>query len=80
MEIFDLTYSIVVQEDQEANVALKPSHPLISQYIATYKTYENESEALLDIPSFIEEMRPILYEQFEAMENVPQDIRNQFIL
>lgn len=80
MEIFDLTYSIVVQEDHEANVCLKPSHPLINQYIATYKTYENENEALLDVTSFIEEMRPILYEQFEAMENVPQYIRDQFIL
>ena len=80
MEIFDLTYSIVVQEDHETNVCLKPSHPLINQYIATYKTYENENEALLDVTSFIEEMRPILYEQFEAMENVPQYIRDQFIL
>jgi hypothetical protein len=80
MEIFDLTYSIVIQEDKEANVSLKPSNSLISHYIATYKTYESESEALLDVTSFIEEMRPILYEQFEVMENVPQDIRDQFIL
>lgn len=80
MEIFDLSHSISIQDDNEANVCLKPSHPLISRYIATYKTYHNEEQALLDLPVFIQEMKPILYEQFEAMENVPQDIRDQFIL
>ena len=80
MEIFDLKYEIIIEEDSEANVCLKPLHPLISHYIATYRTYENESEAVENLPSFIEEMTPILYEQFEAMENVPLSIREQFTL
>lgn len=80
MEIFDLTYEIIIEEDNQANVCLKPLHPLISHYIATYRTYENESEAVENLPTFIEEMTPILYEQFEAMENVPLSIREQFTL
>lgn len=80
METFTLTSTTFVEPDGEANVGLRPSSPLISDYIATYKTFPDEVTAIAETPSFIVEMTPILFSQFQDMENVPQSIRDQFIL
>ena len=80
MEKFTLTSTYIIEDDLEVNVCLKPSNDLISDYIATYRVYPNEGEALIDIPFFIEEMTPILFHDFKNMDNVPIEIRDQFEL
>lgn len=80
MEKFILIPTRFVEEDLEVNVCLKPSSPLIEKYIATYKTFENEAIAIIETPSFITEMTPLLFAEFQQMENVPIEIRNQFEL
>jgi 3-deoxy-D-manno-octulosonic acid (KDO) 8-phosphate synthase len=80
MEKFILISNIVIGSDLEANVCLKPSSILIEDYIATYKVYESEAVAILDIPSFITEQTPLLFNVFKEMTNVPIEIRNQFEL
>jgi hypothetical protein len=77
---FILTSSIVIEDDLEVNVCLKPSSPLIENYIATYKTFENEAVAIAETPALITQMTPLLFAQFEQMDNVPIEIRNQFEL
>lgn len=80
MEKFTLTSTYIIEDDLEVNVCLKPSNDLIDDYIATYRVYPNEGEALLDIPFFIEEMTPLLFHDFKNMDNVPIEIRDQFEL
>lgn len=80
MEKFILISSSFIEEDLEADVCLKPSSPLIENCIATYKTFENEAVAIVETPSFITEMTPLLFAQFQQMDNVPIEIRNQFAL
>ena len=80
MEKFILVSSMIIEDDLEANVCLRPSSPLIENYIATYKTFENEAIAIAETPTFITEMTPLLFAQFQQMDNVPLEIRNQFEL
>lgn len=80
MEKFILIPTTFIEEDLEANVCLKPSSPLIENYIATYKTFENEAVAIAETPAFITEMTPLLFIEFQLMDNVPLEIRNQFEL
>jgi hypothetical protein len=80
MEKFILVSSMIIEDDLEANVCLKPSSPLIENYIATYRTFENEGVANTEIPSFIAEQTPLLFYVFQQMDNVPIEIRNQFEL
>ena len=80
MEKFILISITIIEDDLEANVCLKPSSPLIEDYIATYRTFENETIAIAETPAFITEMTPLLFAQFEQMDNVPLEIRNQFEL
>jgi hypothetical protein len=80
MEKFTLTATYIIEDDLEANVCLRPSSDLIDDYIATYRVYNNETEALIDIPFFIDEMTPLLFHDFKQMDNVPIEIRDQFEL
>jgi len=80
MEKFILISSKVISDNLEVNVCLKPSNILINDFIATYKVFENETIADLEIPNYISEMTPLLFGQFEQMANVPIEIRNQFEL
>ena len=80
MEKFILTPITIIEDDLEANVCLRPSSPLIENYISTYRTFENEATAIAEIPAFITEMTPLLFAEFEQMDNVPVEIRNQFEL
>jgi hypothetical protein len=78
MEKFILVSSMIIEDDLEANVCLKPSSPLIENYIATYRTFENEGVANTEIPAFIAEQTPLLFYVFQQMDNVSIEIRNQF--
>jgi len=80
MEKFILVSSMIIEDDLEANVCLRPSSSLIENYIATYRTFENEVVAIAETPAFIAEMTPLLFAEFEQMDNVPVEIRNQFEL
>lgn len=80
MEKFILIPITIIEDDLEANVCLRPSSPLIEDYIATYKTFENEATAIAETPAFIAEMTPLLFAEFEQLESVPLEIRNQFEL
>lgn len=80
MEKFTLTATHIIEGDLEVNVCLKPSNDLIYDYIATYRIYNNEEEALINIPFFIEEMTPLLFYEFKQMNNVPIEIRDLFEL
>lgn len=71
---------MLIEEDLEANVCLRPSSLLIDDYIATYRTFKNEATAIAEIDSYITEMTPLLFAEFEQMDNVPVEIRNQFEL
>lgn len=80
MEKFTLTSTYIIEGDLQTNVCLKPSSNLINDFIATYKTYENEEQAIANISFFIEEMTPLLFYKFKEMDNVPIEIRDQFEL
>ena len=80
MEKFILIPTMFIEEDLEANVCLRPSSLLIEDYIATYRTFENEGIAIIETPSFITEQTPLLFYTFQQMENVPIEVRNQFEL
>ena len=80
MEQFILISSMFVEPDGETNVCLKPISPLIEDYIATYRTFSDEATAIAETPDFIIEMVPLLFAQFEQMDNVPLEIRQQFEL
>jgi hypothetical protein len=80
MEQFILVSSMIVESDGEANVCLKPASALIANYIATYKTFIDEATAIAETPDLIIEMTPLLFAQFQAMDNVPQSIRDQYTL
>lgn len=71
---------MIIEQNGEANVCLKPSSALISDYIATYKTFTDEATAITETPDLIIEMTPLLFDQFQTMDNVPQSIRDQFTL
>jgi len=80
MTIFGLTSSYFIEEDLEANVCLFPDNELIDDYIATYRTFSDESEMNLLMETYINEMTPLLFDEFQTMENIPLEIRNEFYL
>ena len=80
MENFTLTVTYIILENLETNVCLRPSSDLINDYISTYRIYNNEEEALINIPFFIEEMSPLLFNKFKEMDNIDNELRSQFEL
>jgi len=80
MEQFILIPTTIIEEDLQANVCLKPSSMLIQRYIATYRIFDDEAEAIAETASFIAEMTPLLFSQFQLMDSVPIEVRNQFEL
>ena len=80
MKQFTLSTSYYVELDLEAIVYLKPSDPEISDYIASYFPFRNEQEALDAIYELAITQRPILFEKFQEMDNVPIEVRNQYFL
>jgi hypothetical protein len=78
MKIFDLTYTLTSNSDGY-HICLKPSDILISDYICTWKLFESEPSND-DINSFINEMKPLLFNDFKSMDNIPNEIKNEFIL
>ncbi len=80
MEIFKLTSSIKVEDTGLVNVCLKPENESIKELIATYRTYENIDLAESSLNGYIQEMTPLLFNDFKNMENVSIEIKNNFTL
>jgi hypothetical protein len=80
MEIFKLTSSIKVEDNGLVNVCLKPENESIKELIATYRTYENITLAESSLNGYIQEMTPLLFNDFKNMENVSIEIKNNFTL
>ena len=80
MKQFTLSTSYFIEPDLEANVCLRPSDPEISDYIASFFTYPNEQAALDEIYELAITQRPILFEKFQAMDNVPSEVRDTYFL
>jgi hypothetical protein len=80
MEKFILGAEKILLDDFQIQVNLKPTSDLIKSYIATGRCYLHTEATDLAISEFINEMTPLLYDEFENMQNVPIEIRNQFEL
>jgi hypothetical protein len=80
MKIFTLSTTYKILEDGVTEVCLKPSDLQISYYLATYKVYNTEGEAIDDLNNFITEQTPIMYHIFKYSDNIPLDIRNEYEL
>ena len=80
MKTFTLTSSYKLTRDGQAEVCLRPSDPQIENYLDTYKVYDTEQDALDDIANFINEQRPLMFVVFQEMDNVPQSVKDQYML
>jgi len=80
MEIFKLTSSIKIEDNGLVNVCLKPENESIKELIATYRTYENIVLAESSLNGYIQEMTPLLFNDFKNMENISIEIKNNFTL
>ena len=80
MKQFTLSTSYFIEPDLEANVCLRPSDPQISDYIASFFNFSSEQDALDAIPDLVVDQAPILFEKFQEMENINDDIKSKFEL
>lgn len=61
MEQFNLQHQIIAFDNGQANVRLFPSNLALIDKIETFRLYDHQWEAELNINDFIQEMLPILY-------------------
>ena len=80
MEKFTLTYEAIILENNQVNIKVYPATPEISKYICSYSTVTTKQDLLSSVADLIVEMTPLLFENFQAMENVPLELRKQFEL
>ncbi len=80
MKNFSLSSSYVVKKNLLTEVCLKSSDSNINMYLEVYRVYDTELDALNDLNNFIAEQTPILYNIFNQMDNVPQEIRSLYQL
>jgi len=80
MKNFSLSSSYIVKKNLLTEVCLKPSDPNINMYLEVYRVYDTEQDALNDLNNFIAEQTPILYNIFNGMDNVSQEIRSSYQL
>lgn len=80
MEKFTLTYEAIVLENDQVNIKVYPAIPEISKYICSYKTISTKQDLLSSVADLIVEMTPLLFADFQLMENVPLTVRNEFEL
>ena len=77
---FLLTHSFQLRPDGTVGVCLRPSDATIADYISTWRNYEDISQANAELGNFILEMTPLLYADFQAMENVPVSIKSLYLI
>jgi hypothetical protein len=80
MKTFTLSAEYNVLRNGVTEICLQPSDPQIQRYLATYKPYDTEQEAITDATNFIEEQTPIQYHVFQYTESIPKEIRDEYTL
>lgn len=80
MKTFTLSASYNVLRNGVTEVCLQPSDPQIERYLATYKIYDTEQQAIDDTANFIAEQTPIQYHVFKYTESIPLEIREEYEL
>lgn len=75
MQKFGLTYSI----SNENQVCLRPADESIRELISTYRKFDNiPSEQ--EIQDFIDEMTPIIFNDFQRLDISTSEIKSNFFL
>jgi len=80
MEKFILTYQEFLLGNDQINIRVYPENPVISDYICSYRTLSTEQDLLSFVADLILEMTPILFNDFQEMESVPQHLKEGFEL
>ena len=80
MEKFTLTYEAIVLDDGQVNIKVYPANPEISKYICSYKNILTTQDLLSFVADLIVEMTPLLFADFQEMDNVPAFLKEQFEL
>lgn len=80
MKEFILTHTFEIRPDGTVGVCLKPSDLVIADYISTWRNYEDITQANAGLNEFISEMTPLLYNDFQGMENISSSIRSMYSL
>lgn len=75
MQKFGLTHSI----QNEKEVCLKPTDESIKELISTYRQFEN-APSIQEIQDFIDEMTPILFNDFQNLDVSSENIKSNFFL
>ncbi len=80
MKTFTISASYNVLRNGVTEICLQPSDPQIQRYLATYKEYNTEQEAITNTANFITEQTPIQYHIFHYTESIPKEIRDEYTL
>ena len=80
MKKFTLSNTYKVLRSGIVEIAFRPSDELIDDYIITYKIYNTLAEGIADIDNSLAELTPLIFADFQQLESVPLEIRNQFEL
>jgi hypothetical protein len=80
MKTFNLKSSYRVLSSGVTEVCLKPEDTQIENYLDTCKVYDTEQNAIDDLANFINEQRPLMFIVFQEMDNVPQSVKDQYML
>jgi hypothetical protein len=75
MQKFGLTHSI----QNEKDVCLRPIDESIKELISTYRHFENVP-SIQEIQEFIDEMTPIIFNDFQNLDISSADIKSNFFL
>ena len=79
METFTLTSETITLSDGNYNIMVMPNMD-IHNYCHAYKYVESGSLTPTVISDFITEQTPLLFAEFQAMDNVPQAIKDNYTL
>lgn len=79
MEVFTLTAETITLDDGNYNIMVMPNEA-IHHYVHGFKFVENGSLTPTVISDFITEQTPLLFAEFQAMDNVPQAVKDNYTL
>lgn len=79
MAIFTLTADTITLDDGNYNVMVMPNME-IHHFIHAFKFVASGSLTQTVIDNFITEQTPLLFDEFQSMENVPLEIRQNYTL
>lgn len=79
METFTLTSETITLSDDNYNIMVMPNMD-IHHYVHAYKYVANADLTPTVISDFITEQTPLLFAEFQAMDNVPQAVKDNYTL